>query len=68
MPKPGKNKRMKVVEENIYNKIGETGYIDDGMGVHLVENCSPSEVCVTLHLYWALGSKIGVSHFWERRV
>jgi cysteine dioxygenase len=51
MPKPGKNKRMKVVEENIYNKIGETGYIDDGMGVHLVENCSPSEVCVTLHLY-----------------
>lgn len=51
-PQPSSKKRvMKCVGENTLSKIGSTGYIDDGMGVHLVENLSPSEKCVTLHLY-----------------
>merc|ERR1712088_311829 len=51
MPKKNKSKRMKETGSVLHNKIGQTGYIDDGMGVHLVENLSPSEPCVTLHLY-----------------
>lgn len=51
IPKKNKPRKMKEIGTMLYNKIGETGYIDDGMGVHLVENLSPSEVCVTMHLY-----------------
>jgi len=51
-PNPSiKRKKMKVIETNQLNKLGNTGYIEDGMGVHLVENQSPSDKCVTLHLY-----------------
>lgn len=51
MPNPNKKKRMKVIETNMLNKTGNTGWIDDGVGVHMVENVSPSQKCVTLHLY-----------------
>lgn len=51
-PAPGdKKKRMVMKEEIRLDKIGGTGYIDDGMGIHMVENGLPSEPCVTLHLY-----------------
>jgi len=50
-PAPGKKKRMEVVSEFKLDKIGGTGYIDDGMGIHMVENSLPSEGSVTLHLY-----------------
>lgn len=50
-PQPGKKKRMEVVSEFKLDKIGGTGYIDDGMGIHMVENGLPSEGSVTLHLY-----------------
>jgi len=47
----GKRKRMQVVDEFRLDKIGGTGYIDDGIGIHMVENALPSEGSVTLHLY-----------------
>lgn len=50
-PESGKKKRMEVVSEFKLDKIGGTGYIDDGMGIHMVENALPSEGSVTLHLY-----------------
>jgi len=49
--KSGKPKPLKLIDENCINKIGTVGYIEDGMGVHSVENQSASEKCVTLHLY-----------------
>jgi len=47
------NKRAKLVctGEELVDKIGGVGYIDDGMGLHLVENLSPTEKCCTMHLY-----------------
>ena len=42
---------MKVRSEHTLEKLGSTGYIDDGMGIHMVENTSPSLGCVTLHMY-----------------
>jgi len=47
----GKSKKMVVTDEFRLDKIGGTGYIDDGMGIHMVENALPSEGTVTLHLY-----------------
>jgi len=50
-PTTSKRKRMEVVSEFKLDKIGGTGYIDDGLGIHMVENALPSEGSVTLHLY-----------------
>jgi len=46
-----KRRAMKVRKEETLEKIGSTGYIDDGMGIHMVENPSPSTGAITLHLY-----------------
>lgn len=51
-PKEGEKRRKMVqTDEFRLDKIGGTGYIDDGMGIHMVENALPSEGSVTLHLY-----------------
>lgn len=46
-----RSKPMVVTEEFKLEKLGSTGYIDDGIGIHMVENAMQSEGSVTLHLY-----------------
>jgi len=46
-----KPKRMVPTSEGRLDKLGSTGYIDDGIAIHMVENAIPSEGSVTMHLY-----------------
>jgi len=46
-----KKKAMVPTTVEKMEEVGSTGYIDDGMGIHMVENPVPTEGSVTLHLY-----------------
>jgi len=59
-PEEGKFGKLVKIDEDVMSEIGTVGYIDDGMGIHYVENRSSKVKAATLHLYLPSYGKVKV--------